>query len=184
MRQLSIYLAMIDEPEDRQKFEQLYNAYNLKLQHYASRLLSQYPHLAEDAVSETFLDVAKNMHRIGEPVSERTAALLMLTLQHRAIDLARRERRHSSRRTDYNQQIEENIPMAPAPDDSGQSGTLAEALALLPSPYREVILLKYAEGYSNEEIAGLLNLTVVNVKKIITRGKKKLRNIREEAEKQ
>ena len=44
----------------------------------------------------------------------------------------------------------------------------------LPSPYKEVILLKYADGYNNREIAALLDLTVSNVNKIVTRGKRKL----------
>ena len=64
--------------------------------------------------------------------------------------------------------------------DEGSS--IASALGKLPSQYRDVLLLKFAYGYSNSEVARLLDLTVANVEKISSRSKKKLKAILQEEE--
>lgn len=46
-----------------------------------------------------------------------------------------------------------------------------EMLLALPDQYRDVFLLKYSVGLTNEEIGNLLKLTVSGVKQRITRGK-------------
>ena len=55
--------------------------------------------------------------------------------------------------------------------------TLAKAIATLPGHYREILLLKYAQGYSVNEIADILSLSQANVKKLIQRAKKKLETL-------
>ena len=52
--------------------------------------------------------------------------------------------------------------------------TLAAAIASLPPRYRSVLLLRYDCGYSNAEIANILDTTEPNVRKLIQRAKEKL----------
>ena len=52
--------------------------------------------------------------------------------------------------------------------------TLAAAIAALPPRYRSVLLLRYDCGYSNAEIANILDTTEPNVRKLIQRAKEKL----------
>lgn len=47
-------------------------------------------------------------------------------------------------------------------------------MAALPPRYREVLLLKYYNGYDNGEIAKFLDTTPENVRQIIFRAKGKL----------
>lgn len=58
----------------------------------------------------------------------------------------------------------------PAPGDFG----IADALSQLPARYRELILLRYANGYSTKEIAALLGMSQKNVQKVLWRAKKQL----------
>ena len=51
---------------------------------------------------------------------------------------------------------------------------LSKAIASLPGKYREVLLMKYARGYSMDEIAEILSMSKENVKKTIQRARKKL----------
>ena len=63
-----------------------------------------------------------------------------------------------------------------------EGGRLVKAIALLPGKYREVLLFKYAQGYSMDEIAMILSMSKENVKKIIQRARKKLeKQLSEEA---
>ena len=57
---------------------------------------------------------------------------------------------------------------------------MADAIASLPPRYREVLLLKYYNGYSAREIAGFLSATPDAVTQTLHRARKKLAEILEE----
>lgn len=61
---------------------------------------------------------------------------------------------------------------------------LMDSLLLLPSKYREVLLLHYVEGYQGREIAGMLGLSESAVRKRLERGREKLRGLLQETEKE
>ena len=61
-----------------------------------------------------------------------------------------------------------------------EGGGLADAMASLPPRYREVLLLKYYNGYSAREIAGFLSATPDAVTQTLHRARKKLAEILDE----
>ena len=61
-----------------------------------------------------------------------------------------------------------------------QAAGLADAMASLPPRYREVLLMKYYNGYSAQEIAGFLSATPDAVTQTLHRARKKLAEILEE----
>lgn len=180
MLQLSFYLAMIDGEAEQKKFEQLYEKYH-GLMLYQARQILRDEMLAEDAMSMAFFYIAKNMERVEEVLSSRTKALLMLVVKHTAIDLVRKRQKEYSRWADLTE-VEDMAAKEQA--DGMIDNWLEEALEQLKWPYQQVIMLKYANGYSNREIAQLLGYTVSNVEKIISRGKRKLRQLLEEVQQQ
>lgn len=64
--------------------------------------------------------------------------------------------------------------------DSLSNDDLSTALLKLSVKYRNVIYLYYYEGYKIEEIAEILNLKPSNVKSLLSRGRKKIKNLLEE----
>ena len=62
---LGLYLALIDSAEDKSKFEKLYKEYRSTLITVAYSILKDTA-LAEDAVHETFLTLAKNFNKISD----------------------------------------------------------------------------------------------------------------------
>ena len=50
----------------------------------------------------------------------------------------------------------------------------------MPTHYREVLILKHLEGYSHEEIAGMLDATVANIKVRTFRARQTFKQIYEE----
>ena len=82
--------------------------------------------------------------------------------ERKAIDLYRAKRRRPTAEL-------EEIPSCEGPPSDG---TLAGAMAALPPRYREVLLLKYYNGYSTAEIAGFLGLTPGNVRQLTLRAKR------------
>lgn len=177
---LSVFLPLIEGEAEQNKFEQLYEEYAGQLLHRAKQLL-QDEMLAEEAASRTFVYIAKNMDKVEQAVSSRTQALLMLVLKHTAIDLARKRKRDYQHWADWSAM--DNVE-ANERTDAIADAPLDEALERLPWPYQQVILLKYANGYNNREIAQLLNYTVSKVEKLLSRGKRQLRQLLEEVRQQ
>ena len=88
-----VYLQMIDTPEDRSKFEQIYLEYRGLMFHVANEILHNEQD-AEDTVHQAFVNVAKNMEKIGEPKCPKTKGYVVTIVENKAIDLYRRHKRH------------------------------------------------------------------------------------------
>ena len=174
---LSVYLALIDGAEERNLFEQIYWEYEGLMLHRAKEIL-QDDMQAEDAVHAAFLQIARNMATVGQVLPDRRKALVMRILENAAIDSYRKQKRERSH----------VAPMTEAEDLEqpehiiGAESPLALALVRLPLEYRQAVLLKYAHGYDNKEIARLLGFTVSKVEKLLSRGKKKLWQLLQEVE--
>lgn len=85
------YLAMIDTPENRDKFEMLYCKYKGLMLYVANKLLSCRED-AEDAVHQAFLSVIENLHKIGEIDCPQTRSFLVIIVERKAINLLRKRR--------------------------------------------------------------------------------------------
>lgn len=173
---LEICLALIGNAEEQNKFEILYDKYQ-KLLYYAARKGTQDEELVEEAVCAVFLRVAQNMHMIREAVSQQTMHLLLIMLRNILIDLKRKQKRKHIPTIGLEEAANFSVDVAIEEGDS-----IAKALGRLPDPYRDVLLLKYAYGYGNSEVARILDLTVANVEKLSSRGKKKLKVLLQEEE--
>lgn len=60
--------------------------------------------------------------------------------------------------------------------------SIAFAIAALPAKYWAVLLLRYDNGFSEEEAAQIMSMSLENVHKTIQRAKKRLKQILEERE--
>jgi RNA polymerase sigma-70 factor (ECF subfamily) len=119
---------------------------------------------SQDIGQEVFL---KYLRR-NEPFesSEQEKAWLIRVTINECKDLFRRRRRHPT----VPLELIGEIPTV----DSGHSEVL-QALLGLPEPYREVLYLHYAEGYSALEIAGMLHRRENTVYSLLHRGREMLK---------
>lgn len=163
-----IYLMIIDTPEDKRKFEILYEKYKYLALRVALDVLRD-RYLAEDAVHEAFIKVAKNMEKIGDVETLETKRYLVTIVKHAAIDIYRKRNKQMEREI-YIDEMEEseevNSFMNPELDNE-----ILEALYRLPEKYRDVFLLKYSHNKENSEIADLLGIPEGTVRQRIRRGK-------------
>lgn len=168
-----VIFQMLEDGEDRNKFEELYWAYRGLLFHVANRILQNVQD-AEDAVQQAFLKIAENIGTVAQPVHPKTRALVSIIAERTAIDLYRAKQRHPTVDLD-------ELPLFYT-DRLPEEGDLSAAIAALPPRYRQVILLKYDLGYSNGEIGALLGCTPETVSQIAHRAKEKLTVILEQKE--
>ena len=59
-----IYMAMIDSPNDRDKFERIYHKYRFLMLNVAKKILTNH-HDAEDAVHQAFISIIENIDKIS-----------------------------------------------------------------------------------------------------------------------
>lgn len=168
-----IYLQMIETPDERSKFEQIYLEYRGTMYAVAYKILHN-ENDAEDAVHHAFVKIAENIEKIDEVKCPKTRSFAVTIVENRAIDVYRRKNRHPD--VPFN---EEYVGIAVEHEGSNE---LAKCIAMLPVRYRQVILLKYHHGYSSREIAKMLDITVSNANKLEQRAKAKLEKLCKEAE--
>ena len=142
---------MIDAEEDKQKFAILYETYRHLMMKVALNVLKD-TFLAEDAVHEAFIKIAKNMEKIGEIDATATKRYL-LTITKNATIAIYRKRNHQFQREIY---VDDGI---------------LDILRCLPVKYRDVFLLKYSGNMDNDEIAKVLNITEGTIRQRLSRGK-------------
>ena len=165
---LQIYLTLIDTDAEKQKFIIFYEQYR-KLMFYIAKEILKDNHLAEDAVQEAFLRIAKNFHKTGTVTSHETKAFAVIITRNVAIDIYNKEKKI----TKINQYLSESIETET--DDFTEKTSYKKLLGYileLPEIYRDVLYLNLVYDYQFNEIANLLGISTENARKRVQRGKK------------
>ena len=165
-----VYLAMIDSEEGKSKFEIIYMTYKNLMLHKANEILGD-TRDTEDVVHEAFLKIAKMIEKIDDPKCPKTKAVVVTIVERKAIDLYRKRKRRGI------VSLDEDYINALSPDSVESVHTktdLAAAMASLPAKYRELLMLRFDSGFSEAEVAEIMDMSQENVHKTIQRAKKKL----------
>lgn len=164
-----IYLQMIEDPKDGEKFELVFNYYKAYVFTIANNLLHNHAD-AEDVLQETFFKIAKNVKKIGDAYSQKTKGYIYITAENTAIDKLREIKRNAC------EELKEDdiISSVPFPDTDND---LAQCILKLPLRYRQFILLKYYHGYTTKEIAQIFDIKPTAASKLNQRAKAKLEEI-------
>ena len=162
---------MIEDKDKRTKAEVLYFANRMLMYKIAYEILGN-KQQAEDAVHESFVRIIKNLHKIDENNCPRTRNYLVIICRNVAIGMYNKTK--NIKDADYevdNIADDKNSPLNILINKEGLERLTALIMELKPI-YRDVFLLRYSHGFSREEIAEQLGITVETVKKRITRAKK------------
>ena len=166
-------LMIVDGPEEKRKFLILYEQYRYLMLKVAVDILHDYQ-LAEDAVQEAFVRVAKHMEQIGQPQETATKRYLITITKHAAIDLYRKRNRLHHREI-YIDELPEGEELLAYMGPEEEYGVL-NILKNLPPKYRDIFLLKYSAHLENAEIARICNIREGTVRQRLARGKRLIEN--------
>lgn len=163
-----IYLMLIDAEDEKRKFVILYEKYRYLMFKVAHDILKD-NYLAEDAVHEAFIKVAKNMEKIEDVNSNSTKRYLITITKNATIDIYRKRSTQMSREIFVDELEENEIPHTYMETDVDSQ--VLDILRSLPIKYRDVFLLKYSSKMENREIAEILRISEGNVRQRLLRGK-------------
>lgn len=140
---------------------------------YARRLLND-PEAARDVVQDVFLRLCS---RSRSEIDGHMAEWLFTVCRNRALDVLRKEHRMTRL---HDEQVDRCLSPTPGPHDVAERQDLgARVLTLLdalPPNQREVIRLKFQNGFSYQEISRISGHSVSNVGYLIHAGIKTLRS--------
>jgi RNA polymerase sigma-70 factor (ECF subfamily) len=128
---------------------------------------------AEDVQQEVWLTVYRHLHRLDNPRAFRT--WLFQTTRHRAIDFLRARQRER----ELVEEAARDVEAATIPDDTLAAldeSALGPALAELPAPQREVLLLRYQEDMNYGEIAVVAGCSIGTVRSRLHHARRRLQD--------
>ena len=167
---LAIYLQLIENDQDKDKFTEVYERYRSKMFRTANQILRNHED-SEDAVHEAFIYILNNLNKIGEVNSPKTEAYCSIIAQSRALD------KYEKRQRDEALPLDEELA---AITNEEQYTVLLEAMNKLPLRFKDILFLRYILGFKIHEIAPMLNITEPAAQRMMTRAKKALEEKLEE----
>ena len=168
---LLFYLSLIDNEEDKSRFEQLYLTYREPMVHYATKVMGRNTD-AEDIVDEAFMRIVNHMDGVGDIDSHKTKSFIVTIVRNICIDYLRAEKKedHISYDEEYdiyyqpNKRIQYNL-------EEIELSALVDKIKELPQIYSDVIMMKFYHGYNDREISNMLGLAYSTVRKRIGRAR-------------
>jgi len=160
-----LFLAAIEDEQDRSKVEALYARYSKDMFKVAYRVLKDYQS-AQDAVQAAFINIINNLEKISEIDCNRTRAFVVIIVRNISINLYRKGKKICNMELEALDEIlpDDGKAVEEIVIDSEMLNLIASKIKELYPPYSDIISLKYFYQYTNEEIAALLNITEENVR--------------------
>lgn len=163
----------VENYEERLKIEELYYKYR-NLMYKVSYDILQDKNMAEDAISEAFERILKNLHKIDEINCTKTRNFMVIICRNVSINMYNKRKKVSE--CELNDKIKNNNYEDPADIVVSKENIerMAKAISSMDNKYKDVFLLKHAHGMAVVEISKMLGITQDTVRKRLQRARKKI----------
>lgn len=167
-------LLTFDTLQEKEKFEHIYDTYKKLLLYKSYSVLKDYS-LAEDAVSEAYFRIYKNLHKIADPDSNQSIAFYVTIVKNTSLTLLSKNKKQAT--DTYDDALADTFNLEEHIIDNLSSEAIYNLVNQLSEDLKNVFLLKYAYDLSHKKIGETLGITENNVTVKIHRAKKKLAQI-------
>ena len=164
-----VYMALIESENDKAIFNKVYKTYHTKLFALAHSILKA-KSLAEDAVSESFLKLAKNFQKVNKFEVSQIAAYTVIIVKNQCYDMLKSEEDNLS----YSEEIS-NSDADRIIEEEANKRDLYWAINSLPDIYKDAIILRYYFNLSISDVSDQLGISYSGAKKRIAIALKMLR---------
>ena len=174
---LAFYLTLIDDKQDQEKFERLYNKYKNLMFTVAQDILKNKV-LSVDALQETFIKIVKIVNKIEDIDSHRTKNLAVIITRNTCFDMLDKEKRH--RGLISFEDVKDTDAFDNFDLSSIEKKEIVKAIHKLSNEDSDIIMLKYHYDFSEKEIAQLIGISYGATRKRLERARVKLAQLLEE----
>lgn len=174
-----VFLNLIDTEEEKDKFQKVYEKYGRLMHYVAASMLSEQV-LAEDAVQEAFLRIAKNIHKVKEADSKETKNFVLIITKNVSRDLIKKRKEECiDIETLQQMEILGEIPLAAAQTAADRDGdriygAVIKNVMALPEQLKDVMYLELVHDMNKKQIAEVLGISHDAARKRSQRAKQRL----------
>lgn len=167
-----LFLALIDNETDRELFLRLYYEHRNEMFCHAECILED-SWLAEDAVQEAFIRIAKNINRID--FSKGPRALMLTIVRNTALTIKEKNCRETvlDNPDEYldnsSDKLEDSIRLRVSAE------RIADIVDNMPSIYSDVFRLRYGHDMTYSQIAAVLGINIQTAKKRAQRARDEIK---------
>ncbi len=165
---ISFLLALIDEESDKEFFIKLYSAYQKQMRFKAYDVLGD-NNLAEDAVQNAFIGIAKNIKTVRALNEAYIRPYLLIAAKHAAIDIVKKSTNEIAIGNFYDGYNADEIDEIAQCDERSY---IFHILNKMPQKYRDVLYLLLVLKLTEKEISTVLNIKLNTVRQQVLRGRK------------
>ncbi len=166
-------IALCKQKNQKAEFE-IYNRYSKAMYNVAFRIVKD-EHYAEDVMQEGFLKAFLKLNDYRQEVA--FGAWLKRIIINNSIDFYKKNNNFQLEELDrVLYKVEEETPIQSESEFQNlKVGQILEAIQNLKDNYRMVLTLFYIEGYDQEEISEIVNISYANCRTTLSRAKESLR---------
>jgi len=168
---LSFYLSMVDDDNDKEKVERIYEKYRQFMYKKAYSIL-KHEQDAEDAVHEAFVRIINHLNDIYSVDDAKTLHFVMIITENISLKTLNRNKKHDSLTDDF---AETKLFY---PDDTDKIA-IKNALEKLPEQYYQILCLTDYLGYTVKKAAVLLGISDDSAYKRLQRARAKMAQLLE-----
>ncbi len=167
---LSAYMAMIDDKSLCADFERFYYD-NRSLAMRTAMSVLHTNALAEEAVSESFMKLAKCFQKVHNLEPHDLVSYFVITVRNTSLNMLKKE---------YGGELEYDDSMDHTELPDADEQLLKECIALLPERDRELLFMRYTLCLGSREIGAALGISDEAARKRVQYVRHKLRTLMEE----
>lgn len=173
---LMMYLSLVETAEEQSLFEQIYYTYRKRMFFVANGILND-KILAEDAVQEAFLGIAKQIALFRDMPDNQVKAYVLTAAKNAAINLSKQEQRFQQHQAGMNHTAigayQDHVLDEQIYQETDQ--ILRSIISTLPDFQRDILMLRYSGDLNCSEIAVALGRKSSTVRKELSRARRALR---------
>lgn len=163
---LALYLSIIEDHNNNDDFERIYHKYS-KLMFKVAISYTNNHHLAEEAVQNVFINVAKNIDKIKKFDEDCLEIYLCKASKNSAYTIMKKERRIASQTVPFDNVINNNFNNEQISEQFFQNELIKMIFyyvqAMKPQ-CRDILTLYFLHNFSLKEISIILSLPLSTVK--------------------
>lgn len=169
---LEMLLLMVETDDDKELVTKLFETYRQRMYNLAYGILKN-DHDAEDAVSNAFMRIINNLHKISDPESNKTRGYVYTITKNAAINVYNERKKH------FHDDIDElNIASEQDLEDSiinkYDRELVNRAIGRLNENYQNILILRYYYDLPLNNIAVSLGITLKAAKNRLYRAQESL----------
>lgn len=169
---LPFYLSLIDGEENQSKFDMIYKSFSNSMLYTAKEILKD-EYLAEDAVQEAMLQIAKNIDIIRTDNIKETKAYVLTITKNCSLRILQKNSKYiiMPEENTIEETVSDSVDYESKTISLSMYSAVKKALSLLDEKYLTPLILQ-EQGYKICEIAKILNISESAVKMRIVRAKR------------